>query len=244
MVTIFYLTDWPRQAKWLAADEREWITSELEREKQLKLKKHSYRILEAFKHREVILLTGAYFLLNCSGYGFHFWLPVMLKKLSGSSNMIVGLITIIPYCFGMISMLLVGWSSDRTGERRWHTAVSMIAFGIGFLLSAVLQKNVALTVSMFCLAAVGQFGCLPGFWSLPTSFLTGTMAAATIGLINSVGNLGGFVGPFVVGWLNTAAGSFLGGILYLSFTALVGAGLILALRPVKQKVEATAGISS
>lgn len=156
----------------------------------------------------------------------------------------VSLITSLPYCFGLISMLLVGWSSDRTGECRWHKAAPMITFGIGFMLSAVFKDNVALAVSMFCLAAAGNCGCLPSFWLLPTSFLTGATAAATIGLINSVGNLGGFVGPFVIGWLNTATGSFFGGIFYLSLSALVGAGLILALRPLKQKAVATAGISS
>ncbi|MDP2983845.1 MAG: MFS transporter [Candidatus Latescibacter sp.] len=237
IVTIFYLTDWPHQAKWLEADEREWITSELEREKQLKQKKHSYRIWEAFKNRDVILLTGAYFLIVTSGYGLSLWLPVLVKKISGSSNVMVSLIVTLPFCFQLISMLLVGWSSDRTGERRLHTVVPMIALGIGLLLSAVLQNNVVLSVSMLCLAGAG-LGYLPCFWSIPTSFLTGATAAATIGLINSVGNLGGFVGPSVVGWLNTATGSFFGGLLYLSLSALVGTGLILALRPVKQKAAA------
>jgi MFS transporter, ACS family, tartrate transporter len=234
VVTVFFLTDWPRQAKWLAPDEREWIASELEREKRIKQQIHSFRILEAFKTRDVLLLTGAYFLLCCSMYGFHFWLPVLVKKLSGASNVTVGLIAILPYCFYLVSILLFGWSSDRTGERRYHTAAPMIALGIGFLLSAVLQDNAALAIYMFCLAACGG-GCLPGFWSLPTSFLIGTSAAATIGLINSVGNLGGFTGPFVVGWLVKTTGSFFFGLLFLSLTALAGVGLILALRPVKLK---------
>jgi ACS family tartrate transporter-like MFS transporter len=127
-------------------------------------------------------------------------------------------------------MLLVGWSSDRTGERRWHTAASMIVASAGLLLSAVLQDSLAIAVSMFCLASIGMGGFLPSFWPLPTSFLTGSSAAATIGLINSVGNLGGFVGPYVVGYLSTATGSFFWGVVYLSLSALVAAGFILALR--------------
>ena len=235
IATIFYLTDWPCQATWLAADERDWITSELEREKEMKLKNHPSSIWKAFKRREVILLTGGYFLMVTCGYGLLFWLPVLLKKLSGSSNLIVGLITALPYCFALILMVLIGWSSDKTGERRWHAALPMIGTGVGFLLCAILKDNFILTVSLLCLAAAGINSSLPGFWSLPTSFLTGVTAAATIGLINSVGNLGGFVGPFVVGWLNTATGSFFGGVLYLSLSAFAGAGLILVIRPIKGK---------
>ena len=255
IVTIFFLTDWPHQAKWLPADEREWITSVLEQEKQAKLKGHSYRIFEAFKHREVLLLTAAYFLIVTSNYGLNFWLPVFVKKVSGSSNLIVSLIAALPYCFYLTSMLLVGWSSDRTGERRWHTATSMLVVSAGLLLSAVFQDSLGLAVSMFCLASVGLGGYLPSFWPLPTSFLTGASAAATIGLINSVGNLGGFVGPFVVGYLSThsrgisetvislpfvgrfaagylstSAGSFFWGVLYLSLSASLAACFILALR--------------
>ena len=233
IVTIFYLTDRPHQARWLEEDEREWIDAELEKEKLLKLEKHSWRIWEAFKSREVILLTGAYFLLNTSAYGLHFWLPTLIKTLSGSSNVIVGLITILPYCFYLISILLIGWSSDRTGERRWHTVLPMLAAGAGFFLSAVLHDHTVFTVAFFCLAAAGIGGSLPGFWSLPTSFLSGTTAAAAIGLINSVGNLGGFVGPYVVGRLNTITGSFFGGVVYLSLSIVVGACLIFALRPSK-----------
>jgi MFS transporter, ACS family, tartrate transporter len=231
IITIFYLTDWPHQAKWLPADERDWITSVLEEEKhQVKSRGHSYRIFEAFKHREVLLLTAAYFFIVTSTYGLNFWLPVFVKKLSGSSNLIVSLIAALPYCFYLISMLLVGWSSDRTGERRWHTAASMIVASAGLLLSAVLQDSLAIAVSMFCLASIGMGGFLPSFWPLPTSFLTGSSAAATIGLINSVGNLGGFAGPYVVGYLSTATGSFFWGVVYLSLSALVAAGFILALR--------------
>src|SRR6185503_8707448 len=113
-------------------DERDWITSVLEEEKhQVKSRGHSYRIFEAFKHREVLLLTAAYFFIVTSTYGLNFWLPVFVKKLSGSSNLIVSLIAALPYCFYLISMLLVGWSSDRTGERRWHTAASMIVASAG-----------------------------------------------------------------------------------------------------------------
>jgi MFS transporter, ACS family, tartrate transporter len=177
-------------------------------------------------------------------YGFNFWLPSIIKKLSGSSNMVVTLISALPYCVALVAILLIGWSSDRTRERRWHTALSMIAASIGLLLSVAAQDQTALAVSMFCLAAAGMYGYLPGFWALPTSFLTGTPAAVSIGLINSIGNLGGFAGPFVVGYLSKATGSFFGGVLYLSLSAMVAAGLILSLRATKQRRSLAADVSS
>ncbi len=132
-------------------------------------------------------------------------------------------------------MLLIGRSSDKTQERRWHTALSMIVASLGLFLAVVAQNHLALAVGMFCVAAVGIYGYIAPFWSLPTSFLTGTAAAATIGLINSIGNLGGFAGPYVVGYLSKATGSFFGGVLYLSLSALVAAFLILSLRATKQR---------
>ena len=236
IVTIFYLTDRPHQAKWLTPEECDWITKELEQEKQAQQAVHSYTIWEALRHREVILLVLAYFCAVTSGYGFILWLPTMVKRASGLPNLAVTLISALPYCIGLTSMLLLGWSSDRTGERRYHTAVPIMAISLGLLLSAVLQDSVVLMIAMLCLASAGINGYLPVFWSLPTKFLTGSVAAVAIGLINSVGNLGGFVGPYVVGYLDTATNSFFGGLLYLSFSALIAAGLILMLRHAKEKV--------
>jgi len=232
VVTIFYLTDWPRQAQWLPADERAWLTEQMERERQ-KHPAHRHRILEAFSQREVIVLALTYFFMVSSVYGFTFWLPSIIKKLSGSSNLRVSLLSAIPYCVGLIAILLVGWSSDRTRERRWHTALSMVAASVGLLLAVTLQGHLVLSIGMFCLAAAGIYAYCPGFWSLPTSFLSGTAAAASIGLINSIGNLGGYAGPHVVGYLSTLTGSFFGGVLYLSLSALVAAGLVLSIRATK-----------
>lgn len=233
IVTLFYLTDWPHQAKWLPEDERQWLIGELEKERQEKQAKHSLGILQALRHREVILLTLAYFFMVTAVYGLNFWLPSIVKKLSGSSIMNVSLITALPYCVALVSILFMGWHSDKTKERRWHTALAMMTTSLGLLLSVVAGNYTVLAVSMFCLAAAGTAGYLPGFWALPTSFLTGTAAAASIGLINSFGNLGGFVGPYVVGYLSKKTGSYLGGVLYLSASALVASMLILSLRATK-----------
>jgi len=233
-VTIFYLTDWPHQAGWLPDDERVWLTSELEREKQAKQGAHPLGILQAFRHREVILLTLAYVCINATVYGFTFWLPTIIKKYSASSDLVVSLLSAPVFAAGIVSILVVGWSSDRTKERRWHAAVCMIIASVGLFLAVTAKDHLAVAVAMFSFAAVGLYGYLPGFWALPTSFLSGTAAAASIGLINSVGNLGGFVGPYVVGFL-TKGDSYFASVLYLSASALVAACLVLSLRATRSE---------
>jgi len=230
VITLFYLTDWPRDARWLADEEREWITGELEREKGARKSEKTFTVWQAFGHRNVLLLALAYFCSVTSAYGFNFWLPTILKGLSGFSNLLVTAVAALPYCAGLAAMLFAGWSSDRTGERRRHTAVSLLAVSAGLLLSATASQSVGLAVAMFCLAGAGLYAYLPGFWALPTAFLTESAAAAAVGLINSVGNLGGFVGPYFVGYLGKRTGSFYAGVVYLSCSALASACLVLSVR--------------
>ena len=154
--------------------------------------------------------------------------------MSGLSTFKVSLISALPYCFGFITILLVGWHSDKKNERRWHTALSMMAASAGLLLSVVFGNFAPLAIAMLCITGAGNAGYLPGFWALPTSFLSGTTAAASIGLINSFGNLGGFAGPYVVGYLSTKTGSYYGGVLYLSASALIASFLILALKATRK----------
>ena len=238
VVTLFYLTDWPHQANWLPADERAWLIAELEKEKREKEARHSLRILQAFRHREVVLLTLSYFFIVTAVYGLNFWIPSIVKMMSGLTNFQVSLISALPYCVGLVSILLVGWHSDKTHERRWHTALAMLTASMGLLLAAAFRNHPVLSIAMLCLTGAGTAGYLPGFWALPTSFLTGTTAAAAIGLINSFGNLGGFVGPYVVGYLSTKTGSYFGGVLYLSISALIAALLIISLRATRNRQEA------
>ena len=137
VVTIFYLTDWPREAKWLQPDEREWINSQLENEKRAKQKVRSYTIWQAFAQRDVILLTLCYFCATTGGYGVAFWLPSILKRLSGQSDMRVTLLAALPYLAGFVVQQLNGWHSDRTLERRWHAAVSIFLCGVSLLLAVI-----------------------------------------------------------------------------------------------------------
>ena len=248
IVTLFYLTDWPHQAKWLPKEEKDWLINELEQEKKTRAAENSLnsshseqtlrqlimKILVAFKHREVVLLTLAYFFMVTGVYGLNFWIPSIIKKMSDLSTFQISLLSALPYCFGLITILLVGWHSDKTQERRWHTAISMMAATAGLILSVVFGNFAPVAIAMLCITGAGNSGYLPGFWALPTSFLSGTTAAASIGLINMVGNLGGFGGPSVVGFVSTKTGSYYGGVLYLAASALIAAFLILSLRATRK----------
>ncbi len=241
IITIFYLTDRPQQAKWLLPEERDWITAELEKEKQATHAPHIKGIWSALAQREVILLAFIYFLMMIGLYGLSFWLPTIVKKLSGLSNLQVTLITVLPALASIIIRVIVSWSSDRTGERRYHTIVSLLVVSLAFLVSAATQNYVAVVIIMFCVAQSGITSSVPCFWPLATRFLTGTAGAAAVGLINSVGNLGGFVGPYLVGYIKDSTNSFAGGMIFLSLMALAAAGLVLAIQPAKKMVIAIEG---
>jgi ACS family tartrate transporter-like MFS transporter len=231
VVTIFYLTDWPRQARWLREDERQWLISELEQEKRLRKAVRSYSVLEAFRQRDVVLLLSVYFCTVTGYYGFTLWMPTVLQRLSGLPDLGVTMVAIIPYLCGLVAMLLLGWHSDKTGERRWHTAIPPGVAGIGLLLGIAAGDSVVIVVMMFCIVAAAAHAYLPSFWAIPTAFLTESAAAAAIGLINSVGNLGGFLGPFLVGYVRTATGSFVGGMVFLSAALILASFLAAQIKP-------------
>src|SRR6202521_2995066 len=151
MITLVYLTDWPRQANWLPTEEREWIIAQLEREKKAKQHVRSYSIWQALRHRDVILLTFCYFFAVTGNYGIAFWLPTMLKRLSGQSDMKVTLLASLPYLAGFLSQQLNGWHSDRTRERRWHAAVPVLLSGLALFLAISSGTHLALSISFFTL---------------------------------------------------------------------------------------------
>jgi ACS family tartrate transporter-like MFS transporter len=229
IVALFYLTDRPRDARWLPDDERAWITGELEREAREKQGQRT-SLWRAFGDRDVLLLTAVYFLGACAQYGFTFWLPKMIQKLSGFSSFEVAMVATLPFLASWPAMLLLSWSSDRTGERRWHTAAAYLALAAGLAGSVWAGGNIAVGVVMFSLAGIGISARLPAFWALPASLLGGATAAASIGAINCIGNLGGFVGPYLLGALSTATGSYSAGIWYLTGASVLAAVLILLVR--------------
>jgi ACS family tartrate transporter-like MFS transporter len=228
VVTIYYLTDWPREAKWLPADERQWIIRELEAEKEQRTAVYRISMWQAFRHRDVLLLVGAYFFATIGFYGLNIWMPTLLKQASGWSDLKVTMVAMIPHLAGFISMLVLGTSSDRSGERRWHAAGAMILGGIGYVLVVMAGGSPVLVVAAFAVVAAGVDGYFPGFWPLPTAFLTESAAAASIGLINSFGNLGGFVGPYLLGYVRTATHSYNIGLACLAISMVLGAACVLS----------------
>jgi ACS family tartrate transporter-like MFS transporter len=243
-ITVFCLTDWPRQARWLREDERDWITSQLEQEKRAKQKVRSYTVWQALSHRDVILLTLCYFCATTGGYGIAFWLPTILKRLSGQSDIRVTLFASLPYLAGFLMQQLSGWHSDKTGERRWHAAVPMFFCGLTLLLAVIFGSNITLAVTLFTLVGAFYFAFHPCFWAVPTAFLTESAAAASIGLINSLGNLGGFVGPLMMGYLVHRTRSFNAGLLYLVGSLGLSGILMLAVGVGRRRVASSAAPES
>jgi len=229
IAAVYYLTDRPSDATWLAEDERSWIVGELAREAQARGAQTS--VWKALRDRNVLLLTAVYFLGACSQYGFSFWLPKMIQKLSGLSSFQVAMIAAIPFLASWPAMLALSWNSDRTGERRWHTAGAYVVLAVGLAGGVWAGENVALGLVMFSLAGIGISARLPAFWAMPASLLGGAAAAASIGAINCIGNLGGFVGPYLLGALSdSSGGNYATGMWVLAGTALLAGVLVLLVR--------------
>ena len=198
-------------------------------------------VWQALRNPDVIKLTLAAFCGLTSIYGFGFWLPKIVERLSGLSVLQVTLIAGIPYLAAFPAMVWNGWHSDKTGERRWHTALALVFGGVLLVASAMVSGSLLLSMLLFSLAAMCSHSYIPVFWQLPTSFLTEAAAAACIGMINSFGNLGGFAGPYVIGFLTDRTGGYKAGIIYLGLMAVAGAMLVLLVsRPnADAKQEAT-----
>jgi ACS family tartrate transporter-like MFS transporter len=230
LFVFFLLTDRPGQARWLEADEREALELELKREKAVHFASGRHMgLLEALGHPKVLLLAAAYFFIVTGNYGVEFFLPSILEKWYKLKLDALTWLVIIPPIGSLIGQLLIGWSSDRTKERRLHSAVP-IYLGSGALACTLVSRDhLWLTIALFTLAVTGLKAYLPAFWSLPSLFLTEAAAAGSIGLINSVGNLGGFLGPSVIGQVETLTGSFQGGILFLSLSMAASASILITL---------------
>jgi sugar phosphate permease len=226
LVTLFYLTDWPHQARWLRLEERQWIAGQLEIEKKAKREMHAYRISEALGNRDVLLLTLCYFFAVTGNYGIAFWLPTILKRVSAQGDLEVTLLASLPYFVGFFGQQINAWHSDRKQERRWHAAVPVLLTGVAVCLAINFGSNLLLSVIFFTIAGGAYYAYHPPFWAVPTEFLSGSAAAASIGLINSVGNLGGFVGPLIMGYLASRTRSFHAGLWYL-FGSFVCSGIFM-----------------
>ena len=238
IITVFYLTDWPREARWLPPQERDWITAELEQEALAKKALRTYRVWEALRQPAVIRLTVIYFFAVSSIYSLTIWLPTFLKRASGMSDLAVTMLSILPYVAVLLAMLFNGWHSDRTNERRWHTVIPLMFGVVAFALTILSGSHFWLAfVCLIVASSANAF--LPAFWPVPSAFLGESAAAASIGLINSIGNLGSLVTPSVIGYFLDRTRSFTPGFLYVIVSLLIAIYLMLTLplRPCAQARE-------
>ena len=237
VIAFFYLTDRPRDAKWLAPEERDWITGELEKEKARKKAAGKMPVLQALRQPRVLVLALACFCYITNSVGLASWLPTIVRRISGLSTTQVILISGIPWLAAMPMMLITAWHSDKTGERRWHAAIALLIVGVGLSLSIAAGSNLVLAIAAFCIATMALYSFPSPFWSLPTMFLSGPAAAASVALINATGNLGGFAGPYIVGYLADRTGGYTAGLMYLIACGVIGSGAVLSLRATKPDAE-------
>jgi sugar phosphate permease len=228
VIVAFWLADWPRDARWLTEQEKAFLTRQYEREVAAKTAARRYTVLEALRDREVLKLCLTYFLWVTGFWGFSYWMPTILKDVSGWSNSEIGQAFAVAMLVSLVASVYTGHSSSKRNEKRWHGALHlfMAAIGVG---AAAFTRDPWIFVCFVTLAAVGTYAPMSVWWSYPTTFLSGTAAAGAVGLINSVGNLGGFVGPYLTGWVRQTTGSFAGALLYLAASLTVAGLLILTL---------------
>jgi MFS transporter, ACS family, tartrate transporter len=223
-----YMTDWPAEAHWLSDPQREWLIGRLAAEHARRESVRAYSLWEALTDKRVLLLSLVYFGGTFSGYGIVLFQPQIVHRLVHSFTM-TGLVNAIPYVFSATVMVLWGRHSDRTGERSWHVALAYYV-GAGGLIATALMTDPILTMATLVIAAIGQSSTGPTFWSLPTAMLSGTAAAGGIALINALGNLGGFFGPYMFGLIKDASsGSFVLALVAIALGPVLSGSLVLAL---------------
>ena len=228
-LTYFLLPSRPQQAKFLTADEKEWIQAELGREEQQKLERRQYSALQALASARVWHLVLIYFGMMIGWYALQSWTPQLMRSLSSPySNSMIGFLVAIPHVVGLAAMIFVSRSSDRRLERRYHVAIPAIVAGLALALLGT-TSSVFFSVTLLCLLAAGVYSILGPLWTLPSEFLTGFAAAAGIALINSVGNLGGFAGPYMIGAITMRTGSLYAGLAIAGVALFISATFVLLL---------------
>lgn len=215
-ITLRYLTDRPSQAKWLPAEEKHMLVEELAREQSALTSAGRVGILAAFRQPQTLLLIMSYFLITAGNQAILFFLPSITDNMKSLSIAARTLVTTLPYVFSIVGILLNGYLARRTGRAVLHTALPMCLGGISLTLAILSGNHLALEILFLCIVGVTFQSFLPAFWSIPSSYLGKSAAATAIGLINSLGNLGGFAGPFLFGYLRTATGSYQAGLWFLT----------------------------
>jgi D-galactonate transporter len=226
VITFFYLDDRIHHAKWLSQEEKTLLERNIQADVA---EKHDLPLSQVFSNGRMWAMSLIYFSFVIGLYGVSFWLPTIIKSTGIKDNLTIGLLTAIPYGFAVVAMILVSLHSDRRRERRWHIAIPAIIGAIGLYLSTVWAHQTTPAIIALTFATMGIMVVLPLFWSLPTAILGGTAAAAGIAMINSLGNLAGFFGPSLVGYLKVATQSTNSGIYVLAAFMVLGALVTLAM---------------
>jgi len=221
IVVLVHLTDRPEDATWLEPAERAWLAERLRREHDERAARGRHTVVRALAHPRVWLRGLLYFALVTGIYGISLWLPQIVKGFGGLGDFAVGMLSMLPYLAAAAGMVAVGARSDARAERRWHVAVPAFAGAAGLAASATATSQVA-SLAALSLAALGVWSALGPFWATSASFASGSAGAGAIALVNSVGNLGGFVGPYAIGLLRERTHGFAAGL------AVLAAGLALA----------------
>ncbi|HMN70765.1 MAG TPA: MFS transporter [Rhodoblastus sp.] len=226
-VVLAYMTDRPEQAKWLADDERAWLSETMNAERAAKATTASHSIWKGLADARVLALSLVYFGTSAGLYTLGVWAPQLIKSF-GMSNMAVGFLNAVPPTVAVVAMYLWSWHSDKTNERTWHVVIACLAAAVGLAIAGM-SSTVVSVVAALVLVNVGISAAKPPLWSMPTLFLSGPAAAAGIATINSIGNLGGFFGPAMIGWIKDRTGSFAGGLWFVAGMLVLSAVLTLVL---------------
>jgi MFS transporter, ACS family, tartrate transporter len=228
-VTLWYLTDRPQKAAWLADDERQWLMAELKADEARKIAAHQVSVIDALRSPQTFLLMAILFLVVTGNQALIFFLPSITDAMKGMPAAVRILVPGLPYAFSAVGILTNGIWAQRTGKLRWHTAMPILATGVSLGLTVLARDEIWLMTGLFCLAGLTAQAYLPAFWTLPTTLLGKSAAATAVGLI-CLGNLGGVVGPWLFGYLNTVTGSYNAGLRVLSGCMLLAGGLATQIR--------------
>jgi len=227
VVTLFWLPDRPAEVRWLRNDEREWLAARLAEERDAKTHVEHITVWQALRHPAVLILTVGLFFTYCAGYALWLFLPTILERFTGWTVQRIGWVQTIPFTVGLIGMLLLGWNSDRTGERRWHFAVPQLTSAVALSAWFFFPSSNVILIALLSLAVFGSIAYLPSFWALPSSFLSSSAAAAAIGFINCMASIGGFFGPKIFGDLSQRTGSFHTGFIFMVACWIIASILVL-----------------
>jgi ACS family tartrate transporter-like MFS transporter len=250
IAALWWLTEKPEEAKWLAKDERDWLTGKLAEEaaaKRLLPMAQMSKWTQIFTHWPTLAMSLCKFSVLTAFFGLTLWLPQILKSMGDLSTTEIGFLTAVPYVFAAVTSVVIGRHSDKTGERTYHIAIPALIGAVAFVVAGLTIGHPVVALVAMCFAATGLWVANTVFWTLPSSVLGGTAAAAGLALINTIGNLGGFVGPYITGWAREFTGSYTVALAVLGSFLVLDAVLVIMLgrkgiggaggRPVPSKVQ-------